>query len=71
MVIINNTLKDACTDVSLDSDVVSKRQRSTIACPLCKGESVITDPTSAEIVCGKCGMVISEKTQETLSQCFD
>src|SRR6266487_3862337 len=67
MVTINNTLKDAVTDVSLDSDVVSKRQTSTIACPLCKGESVITDPASAEIICCKCGMVILDKIEEQRS----
>ena len=39
-------------------------QRS-IACSLCKSESAITDPESAEIVCSKCGMVISDKIEET------
>ncbi len=34
-------------------------------CSLCKSESVITDPQSAELVCSQCGMVISDNTQET------
>ena len=34
-------------------------------CSLCRSESVITDPQSAELVCSQCGMVISDKIQET------
>jgi transcription initiation factor TFIIB len=33
-------------------------------CPICKSSNVITDPESGEIVCSKCGTVISDKTQE-------
>ena len=32
---------------------------------LCKSESAITDPESAEIVCTKCGIVISDKIEQT------
>jgi transcription initiation factor TFIIB len=34
-------------------------------CSLCQSESAITDPESAEIVCAKCGMVISDKIEQT------
>ena len=34
-----------------------------IACSLCKSENVITDPESGEIVCSKCGAVISDKME--------
>jgi transcription initiation factor TFIIB len=34
-------------------------------CCLCKSESAITDPESAEIVCTKCGKVISDKIEQT------
>ena len=33
-------------------------------CSLCKSESVITDPQSAELVCSQCGLVIADKVQE-------
>jgi TFIIB zinc-binding len=33
-------------------------------CPICKSSSVISDPESGEIVCSKCGIVISDKIQE-------
>jgi transcription initiation factor TFIIB len=39
--------------------------RQTSACPLCKSESLITDTQSGEIICSTCGMVISDKIQET------
>jgi transcription initiation factor TFIIB len=39
--------------------------RPSNVCSLCKSESVITDPESAEIVCSKCGMVISDKIEQT------
>ncbi len=37
----------------------------TSVCFLCKSKSAITDPESAEIVCTKCGMVMSDKIDET------
>jgi transcription initiation factor TFIIB len=37
----------------------------TSVCLLCKSKSAITDPESAEIVCSKCGMVMSDKIDET------
>src|SRR5215469_5177755 len=33
-------------------------------CPICISNNVITDSESGEIVCSKCGMVISDKIQE-------
>ena len=36
-----------------------------VVCSICKSNNVITDPEAAEIVCSKCGMVISDKIQET------
>jgi len=38
--------------------------RETSSCPLCKSESLITD-TESEVICSKCGVVISDKNQET------
>src|SRR6266496_6385611 len=37
---------------------------STI-CTLCKSDlRIITDPETGEIICNKCGMIISDKTQD-------
>jgi transcription initiation factor TFIIIB Brf1 subunit/transcription initiation factor TFIIB len=32
-----------------------------------KDQDVITDPESGEIICGNCGMVITDKAQDTAS----
>jgi transcription initiation factor TFIIB len=47
-----------------DDNTVSITQKPVL-CPMCKSNNVITDPDSGEIVCSKCGMVISDKIQET------
>ena len=39
--------------------------KNPVECPICKSNNVITDPESGEIVCSKCGMVISDRIQET------
>jgi transcription initiation factor TFIIIB Brf1 subunit/transcription initiation factor TFIIB len=39
--------------------------RHTSACSLCKSENLITDTQSGEVICSKCGMVISDKIQDT------
>jgi transcription initiation factor TFIIB len=40
-------------------------QQITTICPVCKYDSVvITDPESGEIICNKCGIVISEGVEE-------
>jgi transcription initiation factor TFIIB len=57
---LNKVFKDTSKD---DSTV-----RQTSACSLCKSESLVTDTESGEVICSKCGMVISEKTQETRSE---
>ena len=39
---------------------------STLACPMCsKDKIVITDPESGEIICSTCGIVISDKIEES------
>jgi transcription initiation factor TFIIB len=38
--------------------------QTSIVCSLCKSQSAITDVESAEIVCSKCGMVISDKIEQ-------
>ena len=39
-------------------------QRSSVVCSLCKNDLIITDSESAEVICGKCGMIILDKIQE-------
>ena len=39
---------------------------STLACPMCsKDKLVITDPESGEIISSTCGIVISDKIEES------
>ena len=41
--------------------------QTLIVCSICgkaKGKTVIIDPESGEIICSKCGMVISDKLQD-------
>ena len=54
---LNKVFKDTSKD---DSTV-----RQTSACSLCKSESLVTEAESGEVICTKCGMVISERTQDT------
>jgi transcription initiation factor TFIIB len=42
----------------LDSD-------NTILCSICKSNQIITDTESGEIICSKCGQVISDKVQQS------
>ena len=37
---------------------------SNAVCSVCKSNQIITDIESGEIICSKCGQVISEKVQE-------
>lgn len=44
----------------------SQPQQITTKCPACKNSSIaITDIESGEIICSKCGIVISERIEET------
>src|SRR5438132_287953 len=39
---------------------------SSIICSLCKSDLVVvTDPNSGEIICQKCGLVITDKVEES------
>ncbi|MFZ0510851.1 MAG: TFIIB-type zinc ribbon-containing protein [Candidatus Nitrosopolaris sp.] len=67
--IVHIDLKKTLADTSIHDDnnnnnnAVSMMQNSVV-CPICKSNNVITDPESGEIVCSKCGRVISDKIQE-------
>src|SRR2546425_6845414 len=68
--VVDFALKKIFTDTSKDdnnnnsNNEVSIMQK-LVVCFICKSDNVITDPESGEIVCSKCGMVISDKIQET------
>jgi len=48
--------------VTKSNDNIDKINRSSEVCPSCKRDStVITDPKTGEIICSKCGMVLSDK----------
>ena len=51
-------------NIMLKPNEHNNAMQNLIKCSLCKSESVITDPESAEIVCSQCGMVILDKIQE-------
>jgi transcription initiation factor TFIIB len=40
-------------------------QNSKVLCSLCKKDEMITDLESGEIICSNCGLVVSDKVQET------
>jgi transcription initiation factor TFIIB len=49
--------------------ITQQPQQVTAMCPMCKNESIaITDVETGEIICNKCGMVISERIEETNQQ---
>jgi transcription initiation factor TFIIB len=49
--------------------ITQQPQQITTMCPICKNESIaITDVDSGEIICNKCGIVISERIEETNQQ---
>lgn len=37
-------------------------------CKVCKGGHTVTDPESGEVVCGNCGIVISDRVQESRAE---
>lgn len=47
-------------------DIDDKNKNSFTTCSMCNGDSTsITDPECGEIICSNCGMVISEKIEDT------
>ena len=42
-----------------------QRPSSSIICHLCRSNLVITDPYRGEIICGRCGVVIADRFQES------
>ncbi|MGA9151761.1 MAG: TFIIB-type zinc ribbon-containing protein [Candidatus Nitrosopolaris sp.] len=49
-----------------DSNNVNSTSQTFTVCSLCKSDNaIITDPKSGEVICSKCGMVVSDKIQET------
>jgi len=49
-----------------DSNNVNSTSQTFTVCPLCKSDNaIITDPKSGEVICTKCGMVVSDRIQET------
>jgi transcription initiation factor TFIIB len=47
-------------------DIDDKNKNTVATCSMCNGDSTsITDPECGEIICSNCGMVISEKIEDT------
>ena len=67
-VVVDIAIKKIFIDTSKDdmnNDNALSILQKPLVCSICKSNSVITDPEAAEIVCSQCGMVISDKIQET------
>lgn len=48
-----------------DNNNVNSRLETSTVCPLCKTDNaIITDPKSGEIICSRCGVVVSDKLLE-------
>ncbi|MGC1929269.1 MAG: TFIIB-type zinc ribbon-containing protein [Candidatus Nitrosopolaris sp.] len=65
--VVDIALKKIFIDTSKDdknNDNAVSIIKNPVVCSICKSNNVITDPESAEILCSKCGMVISDKIQE-------
>src|SRR5437867_7372145 len=60
--VVDIALKKILTD---NNDNVVSIIPKPVVCSICKSDNVITDPESGEIICSQCGMVISDKIQET------
>jgi transcription initiation factor TFIIB len=66
--VVDIALKKIFIDTSKDdnnNDNAVSIMQKLVVCSICKSNDIITDPESGEIVCSKCGMVISDKIQET------
>ncbi|HLG36515.1 MAG TPA: TFIIB-type zinc ribbon-containing protein, partial [Nitrososphaera sp.] len=37
----------------------------SLLCSMCNSDQTVTDPESGEIICGNCGLVLSDKVQES------
>jgi len=61
---LNKIFTDTPKDDNNNDNAVPIMQK-LVVCSNCKSNKVITDPDSGELVCSKCGMVISDKIQET------
>src|SRR5919198_5549559 len=48
-----------------DSSSIAVSGSNPTLCSICKSNEIITDAETGEIICSKCGQVISENIQET------
>jgi transcription initiation factor TFIIB len=66
--VVDIALEKIFIDIPKDdknNDNAASISQKPLVCSICKSNNVITDPEAAEIVCSKCGVVISDKIQET------
>src|SRR5215213_489526 len=43
----------------------SSNMQSAILCSICKSNQTVTDPESGDIICRNCGLVLSDRAQES------
>ena len=46
----------------------SRNMQTAIMCSMCKKGQTVTDPESGEIICRNCGLVLSDKVQESRAE---
>src|SRR5918911_3585519 len=46
----------------------SSNMQTAMLCSICKSGQTITDPESGEIICRNCGLVLSDKVQESRAE---
>ena len=62
MVTILPSNKILVTKSNDNIDKINRSSENPSVCPSCKGDNtIITDPKTGEIICSKCGMVLSDK----------
>src|SRR5215469_10411381 len=66
IMVIDSPDKILVSESKDNNDNVNFTSETSTVCPLCKSDNaIITDSKSGEVICSKCGMVVSDKIQET------
>ena len=69
----NNSRENPNYDFSIDKvqsieNKGNSSKHNQIVCSVCKrSDKIVTDPESGEIICSNCGMVLSDKVEDTKS----
>jgi hypothetical protein len=67
---ISNSRKNPNYDFSIDKiqiidGITSSKDTQTLCSACIRSDKIVTDPESGEIICSNCGMVLSDKVEDT------